>query len=225
MLKAMGVPGHFWGEAVTTAVFVLNRALMRSLENQTPYEAWYGTKPAVHFLRTFGCVAHVKRTGGHLRKLEDSSTPMVFIGYEPGTKAYRLYNPVTDRVHVSRDVVFEEGSAWNWNQGSAKTNIDDGSGVSDDPFIIEHVYTLGAGGAAGAPPGVESTPRTASSTTWSAPGGASRGATPSAPVGSVRSATPSTLDGADVAGEVKASRPLIQVLVINGNGLWINDFI
>ena len=24
---------------------------------------------------------------------------------------------------------------------------------------------------------------------------------------------------------VKASRPLIRVLIINGNGLWINDFI
>jgi hypothetical protein len=225
MLKVMGVPGRFWGEAVTTAVFVLNCALMRSLENQTPYEAWYGTKPAVHFLRTFGCVAHVKRTGGHLRKLDDSSTPMVFIGYEPGTKAYRLYNPVTDRVHVSRDVVFKEGNAWNWNQGGAKTNIDDGSGVSDDPFIIEYVYTPGAGGAAGAPPGAESTPRMASSMTSSALGGASRGTTPSVPVGSVRSATPSTPDGADVAGEVKASRPLIQVLVINDNDLWINDFI
>ena len=29
----------------------------------------------------------------------------------------------------------------------------------------------------------------------------------------------------DLVQQVKASRPLIQVLVINDNGLWINDFI
>lgn len=121
---------------MTTAMFVLNRAPTRSLEDKTPYEAWYGRKPAVHFLRTFGCVAHVKNTGGHLRKLDDRSTPMVFIGYEEGTKAYRLYNPVTDRVHVSRDVVFEEDRAWNWNQaeGGADRLTSDGG----DPFTVEY---------------------------------------------------------------------------------------
>jgi hypothetical protein len=120
-----------------TAVFVLNRAPTKSLENKTPFEAWYGTKPTVHFFRTFGCVAYVKNAGGHLRKLDDRSTPMVFIGYELGTKAYWLYNPVTDRVHVSRDVVFEEGCGWNWEQGSVKTNTY-GDSDGDDPFIVEN---------------------------------------------------------------------------------------
>jgi hypothetical protein len=35
----------------------------------------------------------------------------VFIGYESGSKAWRFYNPSTKRVHVSRDVVFEEDCA------------------------------------------------------------------------------------------------------------------
>jgi hypothetical protein len=51
---------------------------------------------------------------GHKRlgKLEDRSTMMVFIGYEPGSKAWRFYNPVTRHVHVSHDAVFEEDRAW-----------------------------------------------------------------------------------------------------------------
>jgi hypothetical protein len=51
---------------------------------------------------------------GHKRlgKLEDRSTMMVFIGYEPGSKAWRLYNLVTRHVHVSHDAVFEEDRAW-----------------------------------------------------------------------------------------------------------------
>jgi hypothetical protein len=33
---------------------------------------------------------------------------MVFVGYEVGSKAYRMYDPSTKRLHVSRDVVFDE---------------------------------------------------------------------------------------------------------------------
>jgi hypothetical protein len=36
---------------------------------------------------------------------------MVFINYEPGSKAWRFYNPATKRVHVSCDVIFEEDHA------------------------------------------------------------------------------------------------------------------
>jgi hypothetical protein len=38
-------------------------------------------------LHTFGCVAHVKQGNKKPTNLEDRSTPMVFIGYESGSKA------------------------------------------------------------------------------------------------------------------------------------------
>jgi hypothetical protein len=59
----------------------------------------------VSFFRTFGCIAHVKNTKPHLKKLEKRSSPMIFVGYEVGSKAYRMYNPVDGRVHVTRDAV------------------------------------------------------------------------------------------------------------------------
>jgi transposase InsO family protein len=110
MMKAMSMPSWFWGEAVLTAVFILNRSPTRSVEGRTPYEVWHDKKPSVDYFRTFGCVAHVKQGNKRLGKVEDRSTMMVFIGYEPGSKAWRFYNPVTRRVHVSRDAVFEERS-------------------------------------------------------------------------------------------------------------------
>lgn len=84
------------------------------MSEKTPYEAWYQRKPKVQFLRVFGCVAHVKVVTPHLKKLDDRSIPIVFIGYEPGTKAYRFYNPNTSKLVVSHDVVFEEDSEWDW---------------------------------------------------------------------------------------------------------------
>ena len=97
---------------MTTAVFILNRAPTKALMGKTPFEAWYGRKPSVSFLRTFGCIGHVRKTKPILTKLEDRSTPMVFLGYAEGTKAYRLYDPHGDKVLVSRDVVFDEKAAW-----------------------------------------------------------------------------------------------------------------
>ena len=86
-MKAKKMPAEFWGEAVTTAVFILNRAPSKALKGKTPFEVCHGCKPNVSFLRTFGCISHVKNTKPHLGKLEDRSIPMVLLGYEEGSKA------------------------------------------------------------------------------------------------------------------------------------------
>ena len=96
ILRARGVPGHFWGEAVHTAVYLLNRAPTAALDGKTPYQAWYGKKPPVHFLKVFGCVAYIKRLRPHLTKLDDRGQKVVFIGYQSGSKAYRFYDPTTE---------------------------------------------------------------------------------------------------------------------------------
>lgn len=39
---------------------------------------------------------------------------MVYLGNEQGSKAYRLFDPTTQRICVSRDVKFKEEEAWDW---------------------------------------------------------------------------------------------------------------
>jgi transposase InsO family protein len=113
MLKAKELPGIFWGEAVTTVVYLLNRAPSKGVGGKIPYQLWTGSAPGVHHLRTFGCVAHMKITTPNLKKLNDRSCCTIFVGYEARSKAYRLYDPSTRRVHVSRDVIFDEAAQWN----------------------------------------------------------------------------------------------------------------
>ena len=48
-----------------------------------------------------------------LRKLDDRSKEMVFVGYEKGTTAYQCFDATTHKLHLSRDVIFEE--EWKWN--------------------------------------------------------------------------------------------------------------
>jgi transposase InsO family protein len=139
MLKAKGVLATFWGEAVSMAVFILNRSPTKSLKGKTPFEAWHGRKLDVSFLRTFGCVGHVKETRPGLAKLADRSTPMVLLGYEAGSKAYRFCDPCARRVCISCDVVFDEKKGWRWEERG------DGEGSSESTtsssFTIEHWVT------------------------------------------------------------------------------------
>jgi hypothetical protein len=108
MLKAKSLPDTFWGEAMATAVYVLNRSTSKGAGGRTPYELWTRSTPAVQHLHGFGCVAHVKNTRPRLPKLEDRSRPMIFVGYEASSMAYRAYDPAAKRVHTTRDVMFDE---------------------------------------------------------------------------------------------------------------------
>jgi hypothetical protein len=44
-----------------------------------------------------------KKTWLGLKKLDDRSRPMMMISYEPGRKAYRLYDPAKKCLHLSLD--------------------------------------------------------------------------------------------------------------------------
>jgi hypothetical protein len=140
LLKQRGMPAVFWGEAVVTAVYILNRSPTKALNGRTLYEAWHGRKPAVSHLRVFGCLAFAKELG-HVGKLDDMSTPGVFIGYVEGSKAYRILDPVTQRVLTARDLVFNEGRGWAWDKAA-----EDGSTPTYNDFTIEYVHFEGAGG-------------------------------------------------------------------------------
>ena len=61
-------------------------------------------------LRIFGSMVFVKATG-RLSKLEDRSKCMVLMGYETGSKAYRCLDLVNFKIHISRDVIFDEKKA------------------------------------------------------------------------------------------------------------------
>ncbi|XP_073364593.1 retrovirus-related Pol polyprotein from transposon TNT 1-94 [Aegilops tauschii subsp. strangulata] len=90
---------------------------------------------------------------GHIGKLDDRSTPGVFIGYAEGSKAYRILDPKTQRVRTARDVVFNKGRGWQWDKA-----VDDGSTLTYDDFIVEYAHFKEAGGASSSSSPGTSTP-------------------------------------------------------------------
>ena len=106
MMQHSGVTKGFWAEAMGTAAHILNRAPRKSLGWRTPYEILFGQVPDVSYLHIFGCRAWVFNDQG--KKWDPKSKPMILVGYEIGSKAYRLWNPVTRSIVVSANVRFDE---------------------------------------------------------------------------------------------------------------------
>ena len=50
MMSLTDLPLSFWGYALETTTFTLNKAPSKSIET-TPYELWFGKKPKLSFLK------------------------------------------------------------------------------------------------------------------------------------------------------------------------------
>jgi hypothetical protein len=70
----------WWGEAVLTVNYALNRVAPRNQE-ETPYEGWKGRKPNLSHLCTWGCLAKVHVSPPKKRKLGPKTVDCVFLGY------------------------------------------------------------------------------------------------------------------------------------------------
>ncbi|GAU29090.1 hypothetical protein TSUD_58560 [Trifolium subterraneum] len=113
MLAGRNVPKTFWPEALKWATYVLNRSPTLSVKDMTPEEAWSGSKPTVQHFRVFGCLSFVHIPDNHRKKLDSKSTKCILLGLSEESKGYKLYDPVSQRVRVSRDVIFDESKGWN----------------------------------------------------------------------------------------------------------------
>lgn len=95
------------------------------MKNKTPQEAWSGFKPSVEYFRVFGCVSHVHVPDCKRAKLDDKSVRCVFLGVSEESKAYRQYDPISQKIIVRRDVVFEEGNNWDWDKNHKEVILAD----------------------------------------------------------------------------------------------------
>ncbi|GKD11945.1 retrovirus-related pol polyprotein from transposon TNT 1-94, partial [Tanacetum coccineum] len=100
MLVDSKLPTTFWAEAVSTDCYVQNKVLVVKPHNKTPYELFRGLKPALNFMRPFGChvIVTILNTLDNLGKFDGKSDEGFFVGYSLSNKAFRVYNTRTKRV-------------------------------------------------------------------------------------------------------------------------------
>ncbi|GJT08490.1 putative ribonuclease H-like domain-containing protein [Tanacetum coccineum] len=95
-------------KAVSIACYVQNRVLVVKPYNKTPYEFFRGFKPALSFMRPFGCHVTILNTLDTLGKFDGKSDEGFFVGYSLSSKAFRVYNTRTKRVEENLHIGFLE---------------------------------------------------------------------------------------------------------------------
>jgi len=81
------------------------------LQDQTLQEVWSGHKSNMAHLRVFGSIAYSHISEERRKKLDDKFKKYIFMGYIERSKAYQLYNLITKKLVINKDVKFDEEEA------------------------------------------------------------------------------------------------------------------
>ena len=125
LLFASNVPKRFWGDALLTSCFLINRMPSKLLQFQTPLQTLQNFFLENRIfseldLLIFGCTAFVHLRDPSLSKLDARSCKCIFLGYSSVQKGYRCYSFEKRKYFLSKDVTFIENTFFfkqNPNQG------------------------------------------------------------------------------------------------------------
>jgi len=102
LLFNSNTPLYLWGEAVLAATYLYNRTPHSALNNKTPYELKYNSKPNISNIRVWGSITYYKNKGNNIKKLEPKANKGILIGYSQNQ--YRIWDFNLNKPIWSRDV-------------------------------------------------------------------------------------------------------------------------
>ncbi|RVW30563.1 Retrovirus-related Pol polyprotein from transposon TNT 1-94 [Vitis vinifera] len=114
LMFSSNVPNYFWGEAILTATYLINRMPSRVLTFQSPRQLFLKQFPHTHAassdlpLKVFGCTAFVHVYPQNRSKFAPRANKCIFLGYSPTQKGYKCYSPTNKRFYTTMDVSFFE---------------------------------------------------------------------------------------------------------------------
>lgn len=91
LLTHASLPLSFWHHALDMATYLLNILPSKTKNNSTPTFLLYGKHPVYSHLRIFGCLCYPLHPSTSINKLENRSTPCVFLGYPSNHRGYKCY--------------------------------------------------------------------------------------------------------------------------------------
>lgn len=122
------MPPSYWPEALHAVVHVLNILPSSAIGAKTPHFLIYGKHPTYDHLRTFRCLAFPNMNHSPAHKLSPRSTPCLFLGYPIHHRGYRCLDLKTNRIIISRHVIFDESTF-----PAAKPEPQTGSWIASKP--------------------------------------------------------------------------------------------
>ena len=107
MIAHTTLPDSLWGEALKTAVYLLNRVPTKATV-KTPYELWTRKRPSIMHLRIWGCPAEARPYRPNEKKLDSRTVSSYFVGYSDRSIGYKFYDPTIKSFFETRNAQFFE---------------------------------------------------------------------------------------------------------------------
>jgi hypothetical protein len=95
MMAQANLPISYWGDALMTTTYILNRVPSKSVPS-TPYELWTDEKPNLDNLRPWGSIGFVHDTSSKYGQLGPRGKKCIFIRYSEHSKGYVLIREQPD---------------------------------------------------------------------------------------------------------------------------------
>ena len=108
MLFTMHVPKVYWGDAIFTIAYLINRMPLTTLNFKTPWQLLIGVSSYTIPPKVFGYTCYVWNHSPTISKLDPRALKCIFIRYSTTQKGYKCYHAPTQKFFVSMDVIFRE---------------------------------------------------------------------------------------------------------------------
>jgi hypothetical protein len=99
-----------WYQSLHAVTYLLNLLPTKAISAPSPHFALFGTTPSYTHLWVFGCACYPNTSVTDPHNLAPRSCQCVFLGYSSEHKGYRCLDLSTNRLLVSRHVIFDKSS-------------------------------------------------------------------------------------------------------------------
>jgi hypothetical protein len=141
ILTHASLPPSFWHHALQMATYLLNILPSKTKNFHTPTFLLYHKHPSYTHLRTFGCLCYPLLPSTTINKLQNRSTPCVFLGYPSNHRGYKCYDLASRKVIISRHVIFDEHVFPFANIPTPALTYDFLTSNDPHPSLWEHTHT------------------------------------------------------------------------------------